>query len=108
MSESEKTFQQILESLPNAIEGRIFGAKCIKTANGKAAAVLWQDSMVFKLDLQDQKVALKLKGAKMGSHFYAPEKSMKGWIEIPTEHSGKWIDFTRMAIEYVLDGTVKK
>ncbi|MFN2468881.1 MAG: hypothetical protein ABR521_12205 [Gaiellaceae bacterium] len=46
--------------------GKMFGMPCIKT-NGKAAAGLWQDSMVFKLPVAETREgALSLEGA---AHF---------------------------------------
>ena len=65
MTSSEKLFHQITENLPNAIAGKMFAAKCIKAHNGKTAAFLWSDNMVFKLDKQNQQTALKLQGSKM-------------------------------------------
>jgi len=101
MTESEKLFHQISSGIPNSVEGKMFGAKCIKSTNGKTAAFFWKENMVFKLDEQTQEQALKLKGSKVGSHLYAPEKQMKGWISIPREHSDKWTKFAKKALKYV-------
>ena len=87
MTKSEKLFHQIIRNLENGFEGKLFGAKCIKSINGKTAAFYWQESMIFKLDLK--------------SHLYAPNKPMKGWISIPKKHSVKWIEFASKALEYV-------
>jgi len=106
MTESEKLFQIIIKELPSGIEGKMFGAKCIKSTNGKTAAIYLKESMVFKLDEQTQEDALKLEGAKIGSHLYAPEKPMKRWISIPERHSDKWSGFAEKALEYV-DGLNK-
>jgi len=101
MTESEKLFHQIIKRLSNGVEGKMFGAKCIKSTNGKTAAFLWQETMVFKLDEKAQKDALKLNGSKVGSHIYAPEKPMKGWISIPERHSDEWTEFAEKALIYV-------
>ena len=106
MTEAEALFQNIAIDLPDAIEGKMFGAKCIKLNNGKAIAIFWKDDMLFKLDEKAQKEALKLNGSKIGSHLYAPEKPMKGWILIPFKHSHTWKDFAKKAIENVK--TIKK
>ena len=37
-------------NLLEAIEGKMFGAKCIKADNGKAVAILWKNAMLFKLN----------------------------------------------------------
>ena len=48
--ESETAFKRIIMKLPDAIEGKMFGAKCIKADNGKAVAILWKNAMLFKLN----------------------------------------------------------
>lgn len=57
--------------------------------------------MVFKLDKKNQERALRINGSKIGTHLYAPEKQMKGWVLIPNNHSDKWTEFTEKAVEYV-------
>lgn len=94
-------FQNIIDNIPSAIEGKIFGAKCIKAKNGKTAAIFWKDEMLFKLTENDLKDALKLPGAKVGSHLYAPERPMNGWLSLSFEMNIKWKYFTKKAIEYV-------
>ncbi len=89
MTEPEKLFNQIIRGLPNGIEGKMVGAKCIKSLNGKTAAFYWHGSMVFKLDRESQVAALKLNDSKISSHLYAPEKQMKGWVSIQEKHSGE-------------------
>jgi len=42
--------------------------------------------MVFKLDEQSRDEALKLTDTNVGSHLYATEKQMKGWITIPYKY----------------------
>lgn len=101
MTESEKLFHNIIKGLSNGIEGKIFGAKCIKSTKGKTAAFYWQKNMVFKLDRETREKALKLVGSKIGSHLYAPDKPMKGWVSIPEMHADKWTDFTKKALKYV-------
>jgi len=97
--ESEIAFKRILMELPGAIEGKMFGAKCIKASNGKAVAILWKNAMLFKLNEDDYKEALKLKGSKVGTHLYAPERPMKDWVEVPVTHSRMWINLTTCAIK---------
>lgn len=50
MTKSEKIFRQIITDLPNGSEGKMFGAKSIKSENGKTAAFFWKEDMTFKLD----------------------------------------------------------
>ncbi len=101
MTEPEKIFLQIIDELPNGIEGKMFGAKSIKSENGKTAAFFWEENVTFKLDGKAESEALKLSGAKIGSHLYAKDKQMKGWVLIPNEHSEKWTEFAKKAIDYV-------
>ena len=101
MTKSEKLFHQIIRKLENGFEGKLFGAKCIKSINGKTATFYWQENMVFKLDRESQEEALKLNGSEIGTHLYAPDKPMKGWISIPITHSDKWVNFANKALEYV-------
>ena len=101
MTRSEELFHQIIDEIHDAIEGKMFGAPCIKSKNGKAVAILWKDSMLFKLDEKAQQDALKLNGATIGAHLYDPDKPMKGWVSLPLEHSDKWTDYTKKALAFV-------
>ena len=101
MTQSQERFQQIVNEVPGAIEGKMFGAACIKSTNGKAAAILWKDNMLFKLDETDQLEAQMLEGSSIGYHLYAPEKPMKGWVSLPSIHSDQWANFTKKAVAYV-------
>jgi len=97
---SELTFHKIISEVVGIVEGKIFGAPCINLVTGKTVAIFWKNEMLFKLDDKNQKEALKLKGSKIGSHLYAPERPLKGWILIPPNHSDKWMFFTIKAVEY--------
>ena len=48
-----------------------------------------------------QEKALKLNGSKVGSHLFAPEKPMKGWVSIPEKHSEEWNKFAEKALKYM-------
>ncbi len=98
MTKSEELFHQIINQVPDAIEGKMFGTSCIKLINGKAVAILWKDNMLFKLDEKTQQEALKLNGSNIGFHLYAPDKPMKGWVSLPFEQSDKWTDFTKKSV----------
>jgi len=100
MTKSEELFHQIVNKVPETFEGKMFGASCIKSINGKAIAILWKGNMLFKLDEKALKEALKLDGSSPGSHLYAPEKPMKGWVSLPFQHSDKWVDFTKKAVAF--------
>ena len=100
VAKSEKLFHQIVHEVPDSLEGKMFGASCIKSINGKAVAILWKDNMLFKLEKKVQQEALKLDGSNIGSHLYAPDKPMKGWVSSPFKHSDKWVNFTKKAVAF--------
>ncbi len=106
MKKPEAIFRNIINQLPEANEGKMFGALCIKAINGKVATILWKETMLFKLDKAAQQEALQLEGAKIGSHLYDSNKPMKGWICLPLKHSEAWIHFSKKAIAFV--ETLKK
>ena len=98
---AEGHFHQLIDVLENAIEGKMFGAPCIKASNGKTAAFLWEGNMVFKLDKQDIEQALMLEGAETGRHLYNPSKEMKGWVILPKEQASEWQEYAIKAINFV-------
>jgi hypothetical protein len=119
MTKAEEVFHNLANKVPEAFEGKMFGAKCLKLNtgkavaifwkdnmlfklnSGKAVAIFWKDSMLFKLDDEARKEALKLEGAQIGAHLYDPKRPMKGWVSIPSKHSNIWVDFARMAVKNV-------
>jgi hypothetical protein len=101
MTQAEALFHEIAKNLPNAVEGNLFGAKCLKSQNGRAIAIFWKDSMLFKLDEKVQQDALKLEGSKIGNHLYAPKRPMRGWVSLPYKQSHTWEGFAKLAAEYV-------
>ena len=69
MTEPEKIFHQIIADLPNGTEGKMFGAKSIKSENGKTAAFFWEEEMTFKLDEKSEIEALKITEQKLAHIF---------------------------------------
>ncbi len=101
MTQPEVLFHKIARGLPNAVEGILFGAMCIKSQNGKTFAIFWKDCMLFKLGEKAGQGALKLEGSKIGSHLYDPKRPMKGWVSLPYEQSHSWEDFANFALDHV-------
>jgi len=99
MTKSEEIFNDIAKSIPNSIVSKMFGALCIKAPNGKAGIMLYKDDMIFKLDADHEKEALKIKGAKI----FTPmeNRPMNGWVQIPQAHAQKWNELAAPAMEYV-------
>ena len=99
MTKSEELFHKIASELPNVKEGKMFGALCIKAPNGKAGVMFWKDDVIFKLEDDDLKEALALKGAKI----FTPmeNRPMGGWVQLSFDHSKKWKDFAKKSMDYV-------
>jgi hypothetical protein len=100
MTKAEELFHQIAADLPDVTEGKMFGALCTKTPNGKASTMFWKEYMIFKLNDEDQKEAMKLSGAKV----FDPSgkgRAMKGWIQLSDKHSAKWKALAVKATDYV-------
>src|SRR6185436_7454941 len=99
MTKFEELYHKIAEELPDAQEGKMFGALCIKAPNGKAGVMFWKEDMIFKLDKENEVAALKIKGAKVFEP--APGKKMGGWIQVPNKHADKWADLARKSMDIV-------
>jgi len=106
MTKEETLFHQIAASTPDAAEGKMFGALCIKAPNGKSGVMFWKNDAVFKLPEEMSKMALSLKGAALFDPMGG--KPMKEWVQIPAAHSDKWKLFTAEAIGYVKNITAAK
>lgn len=82
-----------------ATMGQMFGMPCLKI-NGKAFAGRYQQAMTFKLGGAAHASALALPGARL----FDPSglgRPMKAWVELPTEHAARWLEFGRQALDYV-------
>ena len=78
----------------------MFGALCTKTPNGKASTMFWKEFMIFKLEDEDLKEAMKLSGAKI----FDPSgkgRPMSGWVQLSDKHSSKWKALAVKATDYV-------
>src|SRR5262245_7986551 len=99
MTKSEELFHAIAAAIPDCVEGKMFGALCIKAPNGKSGVMFYDDEMVFKLEGDLAKEAIALKGAKL----FDPSggRPMKEWIQVPATHSAKWKAYAEAAMEKV-------
>ncbi len=91
MTKAEELFSKIAKEIPDVKEGKMFGALCMKTPNGKSAAMFWKDNIVVKLQDKDLEAALSLGGAKIFEPMEG--RPMKDWVQIPFEHQDKWKRF---------------
>jgi hypothetical protein len=99
MSEAEKLFQKIVAELPGVTPGKMFGALCVKTPNGKAGAMFWKDHLVVKLAGDDLKEALALDGVELFDPMGG--RPMKEWVQIPYAYKAKWKKFAAVSVEAV-------
>src|SRR5258708_14362110 len=99
MTKSEELFHRIASEIADAKEGKMFGALCIKAPNGKAGVMFWKEYLIVKLEGEDLKNALNLKGAKL----FDPmgNRPMSGWVQLSFDHSKKWKELAIKSMEYV-------
>ena|ERR1044072_9103526 len=100
MTKAEELFHSIAAGLPDVTEGKMFGALCTKTPNGKASTMFWKEYMIFKLLPEDEKEAMKLEGARI----FDPAgkgRPMKGWVQLSYKHAAKWKALAVKATDYV-------
>lgn len=76
----------------------MFGALCIKAANGKAGVMFYKENMVFKLPEKDMKKALQLADACI---FQPGGRQMNGWVQLTAQHSDAWKKLAQNAMDYV-------
>ena len=66
----------------------MFGALCMKTANGKSAAMFWKDNIVEKLTGESLNDAMSLVGSKLFEPMEG--RPMKEWVQISFAYKDKW------------------
>jgi hypothetical protein len=96
MTKAEEFFMLLTSEIPNVKEGKMFGALCMKTPNGKSAAMFWKENIVVKLSKDFLKEALSLEGAKLFEPMAG--KPMKEWVQIPFAHKDQWEKFTKISV----------
>lgn len=99
MNPSEQLFHEIALKLPDGKEGKMFGALCIKAANGKAVVMLWKNNMIFKLEGKHLQEVLCLDGAKLFEPMDG--RQMREWVELSFDYSDKWHELAVKAYDYV-------
>ena len=99
MTDAEKLYHKIGEEIPDAKEGKMFGALCLKAPNGKAGVMFWKEYMIFKLPEDDLNKALELKDAQMFTPMEG--RAMNGWVQLSYEHKGMWKELAELAMDYV-------
>ena len=95
-------FGEIVDDLaardPDVEESQMMGRPSIKAGGKLIACYESRGTMAFKLpDDAEQEKALALDGARI----YDPSERgrlMKGWIEVPAAHEGKWAELAETAL----------
>jgi len=106
MADAFSSLEKISKEIPGAKLSKMFGADCIKAPNGKAVCMVWKGDMVFKLAGDDEKEAMKIKGA----HVFTPMegRAMGGWIQIPAAHQKLWLGLAKKSFALVSKIKVEK
>lgn len=105
MTEAEEYFHELTGQIPDIEPGKMFGALCFKTPNGKAAAMFWHNYLVVKLNGEARDEALSLDGTQLFDPMDG--RPMKEWIQIPYIYHDRWKEFALSAAEYVRTIPVK-
>ena len=99
MTKAEQYFSDLTKEIPEVKSGKMFGALCIKTPNGKSAAMFWKDNIVVKLAGDTLNEALSLDGSKLFEPMEG--RPMKEWVQIPFAYKDKWKKFALQSVASV-------
>ncbi len=99
MTKAEQYFDELLNQIPDVKPGKMFGSKCLKTPNGKSAAMFWKDMIVVKLNGEFLKEALTLEGIQLFEPMEG--KQMKEWVQIPFSYRDKWKKFALISADLI-------
>jgi hypothetical protein len=99
MTDAGMYFNELAKEIPNVSGGKMFGASCMKTPNGKSAAMFWNDHLVVKLQGAFLDEAMSLNGTKPFEPMEG--RPMNGWVQIPFEYKDHWRKFTLISAESV-------
>lgn len=91
MTKAEDFFNELTKEIPEVKPGKMFGSLCMKTPDGKAAAMLWKDCIVVKLRGDDLKEAISFDGSKPFEPMEG--RPMKEWVQIPFDYKDSWKRF---------------
>lgn len=99
MTKAEIFFTELVNGIPNAKPGKMFGALCMKMPNGKSAAMFWKDNIVVKLPEEILQEAIGLNGARLFEPMEG--RSMKEWVQIPSDHKSTWKTYAEISARSV-------
>ncbi|MBS4057244.1 MAG: hypothetical protein KGZ82_08010 [Bacteroidales bacterium] len=99
MTQAEAFFMELMTEVPDVVPGKMFGALCMKTPNGKSPAMFWKDNLVVKLQGELHAEALCLDGSCLFDPMEG--RPMKEWVQIPFDYKDRWREFVLSAAENV-------
>ena len=99
MTPAEELFHKIATEMPEATEGKMFGALSIKAPNNKAAVLFKNEKIAFKLPEPDLSETLSLDRAQLFDP--ADGRPMKGWAELPFSYAEKWPELAQKSLDFV-------
>lgn len=99
MTNAEEYFKELQKEIPDVKPGKMFGSLCLKTPNGKSAAMLWHDNIIVKLEGATSDEAMSLEGARTFEPMEG--RPMNGWVQIPFTHKDKWKKFALISASSV-------
>lgn len=95
-------FLELLDSLPEARAGSMFGYPCLKL--GRKPFAFWSidtdNSVAFKLNEVDHERALGLAEARLFNPG-GKNKPMRNWVELPSSQSHLWSEFALLACKHL-------
>ena len=99
MTKAEIFFNELTKEIPDVKAGKMFGASCMKTPNGKSAAMFWKDNIVVKLQGDSLVEAKSLEGSTLFEPMEG--RPMKEWVQVSSDHKDKWTKYAKAAMIYV-------
>jgi hypothetical protein len=99
MTKAEDFFSELIKEIPNVKPGKMFGSLCMKTPNGKSAAMFWKDNIVVKLQGESFNEAMKFEGARLFEPMEG--RPMKDWVQIPFTCKEVWKKFATYSSQSV-------
>ena len=96
---AETYFNEILNDIPDAVPGKMFGCPSAKMPNGKAGMFFKNNEIIVKISGETLEKALKLDGVGL----FTPKENrpMNGWYVIPFQHHEKWMGFAKISCSEV-------
>lgn len=99
MTNAETYFIELAQKIADVKPGKMFGSLCLKTPNGKSAAMLWKDNIVVKLKGDRLQEALGLDGAQIFEPMAG--RPMKDWVQVPYAYKDKWQELASISADDV-------